>query len=629
MTHHIRITRFAAALLAVALVGRVSAQTDYNWQVSNGDWDSASSWDLGFPPDTAFDETANISNGGTAVVSNTPFSSPGQVDLGRLEGESGALTIANGGNLAVVFTPGNTSTGNLNIGLAGTGVVGVQPGGTLSARRINLNGAAGNSLTIGGAGAGVASVSTEFEANLDGATRIIGPNANISVQSLFFRSTSVYTPEITAATHSPIKSTNLAQIAGTLRPEFNGVTPTAGSTWNLIDAPDISGSFAIDASAAPTLPYGQVYQFSKVADGGSVNGTYGQLSVKQLLVLNVDRATGAMSINTGPASVSLDGYSIGSTLGGLKPAGWNSLQDQAVGGWREAPQNGSVNDLSELKSTGATTVTSGSPLALGNAFQFPNPTQFGTELEDITFEYYSAGGVVTQGLVNYIGTKRNNNLVLLVDPDTGEARMENQSTLGVNIDGYAIQSESGSLLSGPGQWNSLDDQNAAGGDWRESNPSATLLAELKPTSSAAMIGGTNFGYSLGTLFKTEASGGTEDLTFKYLVTGDTTFSEGVVEFRSFDAPGFLSADFNQDTQVDGGDLTAWESAFGNGAGADANNDGKSDGADFLIWQRQFGLSSATAAAVGAAGAVPEPATLCLVSLAIVGAALRRRSVRFA
>jgi hypothetical protein len=605
MTYPVRVTALVALLLGISVASVTHAQNIYNWNTPSGDWALGSSWDLGSTPDTAFDEVGNVSNGGTALV-NTPISpSPGQIILGQNAGQSGTLTVASGGDLAAVFTTGNTSTGGVNVGQAGTGILTVQPGGKLAGRTLSLGGEAGSRITLGGAVGGAANVSIEFGTTLARTTRIIGPNVNFATQAVTFQGTSVFIPQITAAAHSPIKSTNSAAIAGVLRPEFtNGVAPVAGNRWNLIDAPAITGQFTIDASAAPVLPFGQIYQFATAADATSVNGVYGQLSVKQLLVLNVNRSTGAVSINNGPSAVNIDGYSIRSALGGLKPSGWTSLQDQALSDWRESPAGGSPNALNELKPTGFTTITSATPRSLGNAFQRPVPTQFGTELEDVTFEYYSAGGVVTQGIVNYIGDKKYNNLVLAVDPATGNARMENQSALTVGIDGYKITSASGSLRPAAGQWNSLDDQNVAGGDWRESNPTVNQLVELKPTSSALMTGGTEF--NLGSAFKTVATGGTQDLTFQYLFPGDTQFREGVVVYRTLSA--FLPADFNHDSQVNAADLAIWKTSFGSGAGADADADGDSDGRDFLLWQRQLGTTPAAAAAT----TVPEPRSLVLL-----------------
>lgn len=66
---------------------------------------------------------------------------------------------------------------------------------------------------------------------------------------------------------------------------------------------------------------------------------------------------------------------------------------------------------------------------------------------------------------------------------------------------------------------------------------------------------------------------------------------------------FLPADFDQDGDVDGDDLTIWQGAYGAGNGADADGDGLSNGKDFLIWQRQLGIGVPTVAAVSQ---VPEP-----------------------
>jgi len=76
----------------------------------------------------------------------------------------------------------------------------------------------------------------------------------------------------------------------------------------------------------------------------------------------------------------------------------------------------------------------------------------------------------------------------------------------------------------------------------------------------------------------------------------------------------VSADFNGDEVVNGGDLDEWEAAYGVDDGADANHDGVSDGRDFLIWQRQTSPGSPLAASE----AVPEPSAFALYLLAVVG-----------
>jgi hypothetical protein len=78
---------------------------------------------------------------------------------------------------------------------------------------------------------------------------------------------------------------------------------------------------------------------------------------------------------------------------------------------------------------------------------------------------------------------------------------------------------------------------------------------------------------------------------------------------------FGSADFAADGDVDGADFLTWQRNLGTGttkAQGDANGDGAVNGADLAVWRNQFGF---TATSVGAAGAVPEPTALALLSIA--------------
>jgi len=97
------------------------------------------------------------------------------------------------------------------------------------------------------------------------------------------------------------------------------------------------------------------------------------------------------------------------------------------------------------------------------------------------------------------------------------------------------------------------------------------------------------------------------------------YTTGVLSVVGPPAPAF-AADFDDDGDVDGADLTQWQGDFGANALSDADDDGDSDGADFLAWQRQLGFgasaqSSGSVPVVAAAGAVPEPATAWLAVLA--------------
>jgi hypothetical protein len=75
-----------------------------------------------------------------------------------------------------------------------------------------------------------------------------------------------------------------------------------------------------------------------------------------------------------------------------------------------------------------------------------------------------------------------------------------------------------------------------------------------------------------------------------------------------------NADFDNDGDVDSGDLTQWGGDFGANGLSDADGDGDSDGVDFLTWQRQLGSGPPVTSAFVP---VPEPATAALLILAAI------------
>jgi hypothetical protein len=95
-----------------------------------------------------------------------------------------------------------------------------------------------------------------------------------------------------------------------------------------------------------------------------------------------------------------------------------------------------------------------------------------------------------------------------------------------------------------------------------------------------------------------------------------------VRMENLGGGGGSPADFNNDGDVDGADLTAWRMGFGTTgtaakADGDADADMDVDGADFLIWQQELGPA-------GGVTSIPEPAAgVLLLFAATVGAAIRR------
>lgn len=98
----------------------------------------------------------------------------------------------------------------------------------------------------------------------------------------------------------------------------------------------------------------------------------------------------------------------------------------------------------------------------------------------------------------------------------------------------------------------------------------------------------------------------------------------------------LASDFNKNNLVDAGDLTAWETGYGQTSGAakadgDATGDGAVDGADFLRWQRELGQGALVGPQENVQ-AVPEPSALLLavcLAVAVLNAARMQPTPSFA
>jgi prepilin-type N-terminal cleavage/methylation domain-containing protein len=599
-----------------------TAQSFLNWTGGAGDWSNRSSWynesfaGTGFLPSVDFNEIARVDSGGVVTVSTAlangsdqgSSTNPAELRLGSVAGV-GEVIVSSGGTLRIQDT--DQTTGGVSLGGVGTGVLRVLPGGSLTVDGgISSAASATNAIYFGSAaGSGNATIAAS-SAFLAGTTTVYKNSAFSASGAIGLAGSSIYKPVFSAGATGKLISNGAVSLGGTLRPDFGGAAPTVGSNWTLFEGTSVTGGFsAIDASLAGNLGVGQAFTVSTTSLAGGKKGV--QLALKQLATLNVNRDTGVVSLtNPGTTAVAIDGYSISSTLGTLNGAAWNSLTDQAAlgGSWKESPA--SSTRLSELKRTGVGSLAPGQTISLGAIFA-PTPTAIGDPTEDIAMQFTSPEGPLS-GVVTYSGTKVNN-ILLQVDPITGKARLRNTSSFTVNADGYTIASAAGSLT--PASWTSLDDQNTAGGDWRESPGLATRLSEIKRAGATTLSPGAVF--DLGVVFNPAS---TQDLTLNYLKAGQSNAAVGAVLYASFS--NVLQGDFNQDGSVNGADLTRWKTSFGVNANADADGDGDSDGADFLTWQRNFGKTSAPAAP--AASAIPEPASWALSGMALCGLAFGRR-----
>ena len=282
-----------------------------------GNWNTPANWQDGVVfglPNGGNDEAAGINNNTTAVLSAPASTTVGGVLLGQTAGTTGGLRITNGGSLtsAAAFV----ETGGITVGGAGQGNLTILGGGSLSGTSLVLGGTAASSLLLGDTSGLTATLSASGNATLNRTTQITGRFVNFNVGgNLTMSSTSSLVGQINhASLFSPIKSAGTANVNGAFRVEFSGVTPTAGNTWTIVDAATINGGFSsLDASAAPILPVGQTYRMKRATGG---NGQLLQLTVAQVLTLQVNRTTGAVSIaNSGASPQTIDGYSISSSFG--------------------------------------------------------------------------------------------------------------------------------------------------------------------------------------------------------------------------------------------------------------------------------------------------------------------------
>jgi hypothetical protein len=605
---------FGTVILALAAIRGLppcAAQTTYNWTPSGQDeWYSDGNW-IGpqgsFVPDFNFGEQAAIANGGTAVV-NGSGTSPGAVLIAQAAGTTGHVVINDMGSLAVQ-TAGPTS-GGIIVGGAGVGSLHVSPGGTISAvGQLTSGNNINNLVTIGGPSGATASVSLGGAA-LNGMTRVY-PNAVVAVNgTAAFGANSVFNANLTPTAGAFVDVSGAINLNGLLVLDFTGGSPAVGATWALAEASSVTGAFT-SVSSSLALPLGQ--KLVVAAKSLPTTRTRVELSLREVAVLNVNRDTGVVSLTQpGGTTILLDSYSIQSTAGHLTPGGWNSLSDQSAlgGGWIEA--NPTTHQIGELKSASNGSLNAGASVPLGSVYN-PLGGAFGSSA-DLYFQYNSTENTLIEGVVKYTGTTVNN-LLLQVDPNTGQARLRNTSATTVDIDGYSITSAAASLA--VAGWNSLDEQNTAGGDWVQfGNATSSFVGELKASEGTTLSPGASF--SLGSLFNVS---GAQDLAFQFTLNAPGSPIAGEVVYEPITA---LTADFDGDADVDGADFLTWQRGLGVSSGAqrddgDANGDGAVNGFDLTLWRVQFG----DPAALPVVASVPEPSASIIFGIALVMCGGRR------
>ncbi|MCA9261591.1 MAG: PEP-CTERM sorting domain-containing protein, partial [Planctomycetales bacterium] len=376
-----------------------------------------------------------------------------------------------------------------------------------------------------------------------------------------------------------------------------------------------------------------MYRVQQATDPGN-NHAQLQLIYDQTLVLRVNRDTGELNI-TNPlgGQIAIDGYTVSSSLGSLQPA-YHGISgttptppdaDWAMPiGVDSAPLNSS-HFLTEIKRPDFTNPIdfdaafdlSAIPMvSLGAGFSSRAVAQsaanFGVDGEDLVFEYSSPGreGVI-RGQIEYVGTKFENDLVLQVDPATGQAALVNDSLATLKVDGYAVLSSTGAL-SGAG-WSGV------GGAWEKSSPAtANALTESNPTGALTLAPGESV--AIGDIGSFGSEADQEGLRLQFILA------------ESLVASGTSAGDFDGDGRVAGNDFLQWQRDFG----------GARDSSDLAAWAADFGgaggargpeatfRTGSVAFTTGSVAiAVPEPATwlvgATLAVLCVVRRCDRRRT----
>ena len=344
--------------------------------------------------------------------------------------------------------------------------------------------------------------------------------------------------------------------------------------------------------------------------------------------LFVDPTTGAAQIrNQTGSAFAFDGYTITSPSNSLTPDTWQSLDDldgpgNEDGGWRES--NISSGQLAELfEDSGSFSMLDGELVQLEEIlapFNDPLDLQF-----EVLLPGQSEGSSMQVVYASFMQPVESiNEAFLLVDPETGDIQLRNQSGEDLSLEGYTIRSNNESL--NPDDWQSLDDLDGPGNDdggWRESNASMQQLAELLEAGAEFTLADGHV-LRLGDAF--DAPDGVRDLLFELLLAGESEGESLRVIYDSLAE----DPDFDGNGVVDALDYALWREQLGaEGIGLDADGDGNGivDALDYEIWRANFGTVIGASSLAGGSTATPEPSSLLLGLFCLGSASFGRRGYR--
>jgi hypothetical protein len=635
-----------AVAVAASLIsaGRQAAAIDRFWIAPDGvaaNYNLGSNWNSNFVPEAgggnnerAVIGTTQATVNGVATLASTPVAAGGLV-LGLEPTTTGSLAFT-AGTLNEVTTAQAAvgADGRVFVGGGGRGYLTMSGTSTLNALGLTIG---GENVTTG-QGTSLVDLSGSAKVNITGSTgltglttisrrlKITGPSVMFTTQrTLRFEGSSSYTAGITSPTsHSALVTSSNAIVSGTLNVEFSGAgaTHSPGATWTLIDAVgNISGNFSNVPSGADVTvsglasppPLGSAYRIRKVP--GPAAHTLMQLSLEKLLVLRVNRDTGELSIrNPQTGTISIDNYQITSPRGSLLST-YKGISGAPAGDVNWVKAGPTSTFLAEVKNDPANSnsvfnLTSVPSVTLGTGFSKTavgaSTANLGFDGEDLVFEYSAPNQETIRGQVEYIGTKFENDLVLRVNPNTGQAFLKNDSLVSLTLDAYSILSSTNNLNGGG--WTGI------GGAWQKSNPPTTAaLTESNPTGSITLVPGAQ--QAIGTIGTFTTAPAQAGLSLQFLLAAGFGASPSDKDVDGdVDGNDFLLIQRGLGTTYTAADITDWKTNFGSAGG----------GAPETTFRTGSVVFDATAG-LAAGSAVPEPASALLTLSAVAACfAIRRR-----
>ncbi len=531
-------------------------------------------------------EYASIStSGGTgrAVINATIGPQPTDIILGQDSGTAGSLIVRDGGSITVQSN-GGLGNGELIVGVTATGNLGLEDDmGVVSVEKYTQGNSGLLVARLSGSGTFTQHVQSSGGIALDG--RLI-----------------------------------VEQLTG------SNFKFTTGDSWTVISGSPVTGAFdTIDVRPELLSTPGQTIAVSTAGNAVTLN-------VSQRLVLNIDRFTGAATLVNEAGhtvDIGLTEYTLAATAGNLNPANgrWNSFTDDpGKPDWTETVAT--TDALTEVNSGAPLIASSGFVHDFGTPFEVNASAPIGTSrvnLSGVSFTYFDSGaGAMRNAAINVIGAS--NNMALVIDPETGNATIQNQFSQPVEFISYIIGSASGSLL--PGSFSGVEQGD--GPNWFEANWTINNLSELIGTAATESLGYLD-SLDLGAAW--DAEGGVRDLTFRYQDPTTGQLLSGAVIYGDLVVPAAgVAGDYNGDGFVDAADYTVWRDNLGGDAAAFAEGTrdptamGLVSTADYSYWKNNF--SSPAVSAVGLASGsatVPEPAAWLI--LAVCGLAAAPRTLR--